>query len=156
MNEISIDATNISFTCQKCGKCCSLFKVYLTEKDIVEIEKLGYKREEFVDYYKKRKIIKRINDKCFFLKYDEKGSASCRIHNHRPISCRMYPLDICPDKTVSIRIWLFLKKEKFMCPGLGKGKIKSIQSFLKEMDLTKKDLLEVWKVMPNEEENKKS
>ncbi len=69
MKEISIDATNISFTCQKCGKCCFLFKVFLTEEDIIEIEKLGYKREEFVDYYKKRRIIRRINNNCFFLEF---------------------------------------------------------------------------------------
>ncbi len=72
MKEISIDATNISFTCQKCGKCCFLFKVFLTEEDIIEIEKLGYKREEFVDYYKKRRIIRRINNNCFFLEFKKR------------------------------------------------------------------------------------
>ncbi len=62
----------------------------------------------------------------------------------------MYPLDNCPNKTVSIRLWLFMKNLE--CPGIGRGKIKSIQIFLKEMNLTEKDLLEVWKLMPKEKE----
>jgi Fe-S-cluster containining protein len=151
MKEISFDTPNISFICQKCGKCCSIFRIFLTENDIVKIEKLGYAREEFVDYYKERKVISRINNNCFFVKFDKEGSGLCGIYKHRPISCRMSPLDIGPDKTVSIRLFFFLKKLE--CPGLGKGKIKSIQSFLKEMNLTERDLLEAWKVMPREKES---
>nr|MDO8099356.1 YkgJ family cysteine cluster protein [Candidatus Njordarchaeota archaeon] len=154
MKKISIDATNISFTCQKCGRCCSFFKVFLTEKDITKIGKLGYNKEEFVDYYDKRKVIKKTGKDCFFLRVDKERSGLCKIYKHRPTSCRMYPLDICPDKTVSVRIFLFLRN--FECPGLGKGRIKSTQSFLKEMNLTENDLLEVWQVMPKEERDAKN
>ncbi len=89
-----------------CGKCCYDTEMPLTEEDIERIEKLGFKREEFVVEVDGIPRLRNVEGKCFFL--DE--SNRCRIYENRPIGCRIYPVvldlesgramvdDICPKK----------------------------------------------------------
>ncbi len=89
-----------------CGKCCYETEMPLTEEDIERIERLGFKREEFVVEVDGIPQLRNVGGKCFFL--DE--SNRCRIYENRPIGCRIYPIvldlesgravvdDICPKK----------------------------------------------------------
>jgi Fe-S-cluster containining protein len=87
-----------------CGKCCYQTEMPLTEEDIERIEKLGYRRQDFVVKVNGVYRLRNVNGKCFFL--DE--SNRCKIYEHRPIGCRIYPVvfdverckavvdDLCP------------------------------------------------------------
>ena len=78
----------------------------LTNEDIERIEKLGYRRQEFAVKVDGIYRLRNIDGKCYFL--DE--SNRCRIYDHRPIGCRIYPVildvetnraivdDLCPMK----------------------------------------------------------
>jgi Fe-S-cluster containining protein len=89
-----------------CGRCCYQTEMPLTNEDIERIEKLGYKRQEFAVKVNGIYRLRNINGKCYFL--DE--SNRCRIYDHRPIGCRIYPVildvetnraivdDLCPMK----------------------------------------------------------
>ena len=89
-----------------CGKCCYQTEMPLTEEDIKRIEKLGYRRQDFAVKVDGIYRLRNVNGKCYFL--DE--SNRCRIYEHRPIGCRIYPVildvnsnravvdDLCPMK----------------------------------------------------------
>jgi len=81
------------FKCKRCGKCCYPPKLYFM--DILRIKKQGYKEEDFVErdfrgipYLKEQK-----NGKCTFLGKNKKIS-SCKIYQHRPRICRLYPTEL--------------------------------------------------------------
>jgi len=59
----------------------------LTADDILRIEALGYRREEFSVFDGSIVRLRNVNGKCFFL--DENNR--CRIYEHRPEGCRIYP-----------------------------------------------------------------
>ncbi len=89
-----------------CGKCCYETEMPLTEEDIERIERLGFKRKEFVVEVDGIPRLRNVGGKCFFL--DEFNR--CRIYENRPIGCRIYPVvldlesgravvdDLCPKK----------------------------------------------------------
>jgi len=79
---------NNKFKCKKCGECC--YSPRLSKKDIKRIEKLGFKKEEFIEKdFRNFSYIKEINGYCMFLKRNKK--ASCKIYKARPTICRLYP-----------------------------------------------------------------
>ena len=71
-----------------CAKCCQETAMLLSNKDIQNIEKLGFKKEDFseIDENGLTKLVN-IDGSCFFLK-DNK----CTIYEHRPQGCRFYPI----------------------------------------------------------------
>lgn len=89
-----------------CGRCCYQTEMPLTEEDIAIIEGLGFRREEFAIEVDGILRLRNVNGRCYFL--DE--SNRCRIYEHRPIGCRIYPVvldmetgkavvdDLCPRK----------------------------------------------------------
>ncbi len=77
-----------------CGRCCYETEMILTEEDIRRIERLGFKREEFSVEKNGVYMLRNVNGKCFFL--DEENR--CRIYEHRPIGCRIYPVIFDLDK----------------------------------------------------------
>ncbi len=87
-----------TFVCdRKCGLCCIKYIVKLTKKDIINIKKLGYDEDYFVEEDKflggKTRFVlkKKDNGWCIFLSKDKKGIYSCEIYNSRPSVCRRYP-----------------------------------------------------------------
>ncbi|MAG15691.1 hypothetical protein CMO88_01375 [Candidatus Woesearchaeota archaeon] len=76
--------------CNFCGLCCAL-TVKLTEKEIKDIESLGYNRKDFTEEDEPgSKVIKRPNSWCYFLESkDNKGT--CKIYEKRPHRCREFP-----------------------------------------------------------------
>ncbi len=74
--------------CVNCGKCCQkVLGVRVTEKEVEEIEKLGYRREDFLD---EDGMIKRGRNGCYFLIMRRDGTSRCRIYEKRPQICRDY------------------------------------------------------------------
>ena len=74
--------------CMNCGTCCKrTIGVSVRKEEIEKIEKLGYKREEFVD---SDGLIKAGPEGCYFLVTKRDSTTRCRIHGHRPEICRNY------------------------------------------------------------------
>ncbi len=70
-----------------CGKCCIETEMPLTKDDIARIEALGYSRRDFTVRDGKIVRLRNVNGKCFFLDSQNR----CRIYEHRPKGCRLYP-----------------------------------------------------------------
>ncbi|MBI2134385.1 YkgJ family cysteine cluster protein [Candidatus Woesearchaeota archaeon] len=88
--------TKENFKCDRyCGECCKKMLVAVSNKDIKNIEKLGYKKESFVMkdvFNSKRKFLKKEeNGWCVFLEKEKDGKYSCKIHKDRPEVCQKYP-----------------------------------------------------------------
>lgn len=78
-----------------CHQCCLETEMILTEKDLEQIEKLGFDRSEFClppedtdGFWQLRNIQSPLGLKCYFLS-DE---GECTIYDNRPEGCRLYPL----------------------------------------------------------------
>ncbi len=97
------------FSCQRCGKCCTL-RVKPKKEDVERIVKAGYRKEDFLV----RGWMKRVNGACCFLEKKD-GFARCSIYEHRPGVCRNWPFSaFFRGKFIYARV--------FRCPGLDKIK----------------------------------
>jgi len=68
--------------CKDCGKCCKEdYFGFVTDKEIEELKKLGYK-----DFYKGN-LLKSVDGDCIFLK-DKK----CSIQENKPGGCQIFPV----------------------------------------------------------------
>lgn len=113
------------FKCiENCGLCCERLEIPLRDEDIERIEGLGYNTWEFVDYEKLfyrggdkflGYAIKKnppVTDACVFLDPETK---KCKIYNHRPLACRLYPFVFV--KNGGERMEIYIKEDSF-CPGI--------------------------------------
>ncbi len=114
---------SFKFRClDNCGKCCCELDVPLTDEDIERIEELGYSAWEFVDYskafYRGNRFLgyalrKRPFDGCCVFLDPE--TRRCRIYDHRPKACRLYPFVFIRDgKKLLIKV-----RDGEECPGIG-------------------------------------
>jgi len=74
--------------CDKCGACCRVDHPSIAKEEIEELKALGY--NGFYEENKEREtgfMMARVNEKCFFLGDDN----LCKIYEHRPLTCRVYP-----------------------------------------------------------------
>lgn len=122
----------ITFSCSHCGECCRPV-VKVSEKDIKNIEKLGWEREAFLDFdpvkrvvsnaRNKKDTLKRVNGVCVFLKYDGKEKRyTCSIYDQRPEICRKFPFfegkeNLKDCKPQNWKYWMPLKEL------MGKGEV---------------------------------
>jgi Fe-S-cluster containining protein len=84
-----------NFVCERCGECCRVYTVILSENDIQNISSLGYSLDSFavIDTDPKegtKTILKREKDGCIFLSYNG-GKALCKIYKNKPSICKTYP-----------------------------------------------------------------
>lgn len=95
------------FKCIRCGNCCRLGFIELSDGDIDCIRKDGH--DDFVDIIKsgKRKL-KKDRGLCVFLKDN-----SCSIYNVRPEVCRKFPFFSLYGRINYARLWM-------NCPALVK------------------------------------
>jgi len=102
---------SFKFKClENCGKCCERLEIPLRDEDIARIEELGYSAWEFVDYeklfYRGDKFIgyaikkRPFDGACIFLDPETK---KCRIYDHRPLACRLYPFVFVKQENGDIR-----------------------------------------------------
>ncbi len=129
MEEDLVPFNDQIFNCLICGECCHQRFVPLSENDINRItEELD--REDFILYFPNidRYVMdRRVWDSaCYFL-----DDVECRIHEIRPLVCRLYPLalfqePINPEDKEKSKIILKNGDESYLyidksCPGVGKG-----------------------------------
>lgn len=79
----------MAIACAKCGKCCELQMVALSESDIDRIVLRGYKLEEFAEFRDGFWRLKEHGGPCVFL---DRRTGLCRIHEFKPATCRLYPV----------------------------------------------------------------
>lgn len=61
----------------------------LTDRDIEELESLGYDRSYFVDYSSGIPRLRNVGGSCVFL---DTATGACKVYEHRPVGCRLYPV----------------------------------------------------------------
>ena len=94
-----------SYLCTQCGLCCKIYRIPVTDADR---ERLGVDDSYFVKNGNEMNIIKNSQGFCIFNK-----NGLCSVYEHRPVNCRLYPLDITvfQDGVVIDRI--------LTCPNIG-------------------------------------
>lgn len=99
--------------CNHCGKCCEETEMELSNKDIEQLEEMGYVQEEFtvIDEDGQTRL-KNLGKWCYFYDATKKR---CRVYAKRPTGCYIYPVvysvnrgiiidKLCPrGKTISER-----------------------------------------------------
>lgn len=81
--------------CSRCGKCCESTRMELSEDDIVQLERVGYAREDFMaydDFAFAR--LRNVRGACFFFDPERR---ECRVYQVRPTGCRIYPVNCDQD-----------------------------------------------------------
>lgn len=73
------------FVCFKCGNCCRLRFIHLTQDDIERIQSQGHR--DFYDDIGREHMMKRSKGRCVFIGRDD----SCSIYELRPEVCRKFP-----------------------------------------------------------------
>jgi len=81
-----------TFKCERCGECCNNYIIKLSNKDIKEIKKLGYEKEDFAEHDStiNGEVVKKTEGKCVFIK-KKKNEYFCQIYLFRPLVCKRYP-----------------------------------------------------------------
>ena len=79
----------VKMKCKRCARCCTRTEMELLPVDIDRIVRLGYRLEDFVRVDNEYVRLKCRGEYCVFLDPETK---TCRIYEHRPIGCRLYPL----------------------------------------------------------------
>jgi len=149
ITNIVLHIRRLRFKCQNCASlCCKLGGPPLSQKDIKQIEGLGYDLSEFSEpaSFKQSKLSKtmqnmmrnREDGSCVFLKIDEEeGNYKCSIYERRPALCRLYPFYI--EKADS----RLLLKVILCCKGLNNpdGELVNEEFILRNFNKTIVDLL---------------
>jgi len=90
----------LMFTCSRCGKCCEMTEMELSEEDAERLESVGHSREEFSlvgeDGIPR---LRNVGDWCYF--YDS-AERLCRVYTNRPTGCRLYPIVCSIDGWVTV------------------------------------------------------
>ena len=114
----------LHFECQRCGRCCrgEPGVVWVNKAEIEKMASfLGITQEVFA-----RNYLRRINDRLSLIEYGggncimyENG---CKVYAVRPCQCRAFPF--WKSNLENSGEWEALKST---CPGVGKGKLHSLQ-----------------------------
>jgi Fe-S-cluster containining protein len=86
--------------CLRCGVCCRETEMLLSAKDIERLERKGYDRDFFVRFDSEGYATLR-NHRGYCVFYDAEKSR-CKVHAHRPLGCRVYPVIYDEDKGIIV------------------------------------------------------
>lgn len=109
--------------CSHCGMCCEKTEMMLSNSDVDRLERMGYDRQKFVRY--DRRDCVRLKNRGGFCVFYDIEKHRCRIYEHRPLGCRIYPViyseqegivldDLCPMKNTVSKIELERKGRSIM------------------------------------------
>jgi len=70
-----------------CNLCCIDTRMPLCGEDVARLTALGYKVRDFVYGHGRRRVLRNVGGRCFFL-----GEEGCKVYSERPEGCRLYPL----------------------------------------------------------------
>lgn len=79
-----------SYTCNACNKCCYGKEIQVNPYETLRLSKdLEISTTEFRNNHLNGQMLKHKSDSdaCIFL-----GDSGCKVHKHRPLVCRLYPL----------------------------------------------------------------
>jgi len=76
--------------CSHCGICCEKTEMMLSSADVERLERVGYDRQEFARY--DRHGFVRLRNRHGFCVFYDFEKCRCRIYEHRPSGCRIYPV----------------------------------------------------------------
>ncbi|GEM_PF-2627818 len=104
------------FSCSSCGKCCQ-YLVKVREPEIIQLEKTGKNREDFVEKRGTVSFLRRKADGyCTFFKFKKNGIGECTAYKYRPEICRTFPeIQVlgkkswdsrCPEITIPKSVYL--------------------------------------------------
>ncbi|RHZ14414.1 hypothetical protein DYB37_003057 [Aphanomyces astaci] len=140
--------TGLSFSCTKCGNCCSGAKGSVQFLD-AEVDAMASKMEvdvpTFLKKYARRQgrganSFFQLKQKrtatgfdCVFLDRKlVKGKAVCSLYQARPMQCRTWPY--WPENLETRQTWERLKTAKDGCPGINKGPAAPVDEVLQQRD----------------------
>ncbi len=121
----------VPFRCEFCLDCCRGRHVYLTLRDIERIAEAGHDPQDFVTFSveggKRIRFVLSVREwdlGCVF--HDPETGGRCRIHDVRPLICRIYPPFMVSRKPLGVegegpfdhkgeRLWLYYDEN---CPGV--------------------------------------
>jgi len=145
-DKLNID-DNFCFSCKSeysCfNQCCTDINIFLTPYDVLRMRKnLGISSEEFLEKYTIQPFTKDQKLPVVILKLlsDDKKSCpfvrkeGCSIYEHRPWSCRMYPIGLASQKTKQEdpgNEFYFLQKDDF-CHGVTTDQEWTIRSWMED------------------------
>lgn len=80
----------LMFTCSRCGKCCEMTEMELSEEDVERLERRGHPREGF------SKVgadgVPRLRNAGKWCCFYDSAETLCRVYGSRPLGCRLYPI----------------------------------------------------------------
>ncbi len=101
----------------------------LSKEDILNIEKLGYKREEFVEMRNGIPRLKNVNGHCVFL---DVSTGKCTIYTTRPTGCKLYPLIFV--KGIGVQLDPLCPKSEYINRELVSRLIPRLIEFLRKLE----------------------
>jgi len=78
--------------CTHCEKCCHETEMELCEADVVRLERLGFRKDDFS--LRRADGVRRLVNRdgyCFF--YD-RAAKRCSVYPRRPLGCVIYPVNL--------------------------------------------------------------
>lgn len=119
----------LSFSCERCGHCCSGQPgyVWVLPEELDAISK--YFTQEISTYVRRVgtrfSLIEKTNGDCVFLERDNSGLALCCIHEVKPKQCKTWPF--WHELLKSKETW---DEEAKKCPGMNKGQKHSFDKIM--------------------------
>jgi Fe-S-cluster containining protein len=127
----------LRFECQRSGNCCrgEPGVVWVSKKEVKNISKsMGISPELFA-----KKHLRLINGRISLLEYENGDCVmydnGCKVYETRPQQCRTFPFWSSNLKTKAE--W---EEQKKMCPGIGKGKLYTLDEIENSMSPELNDL----------------
>ncbi len=113
----------LRFECQRSGNCCrgEPGVVWISKKEVKNISNsMGISPELFANKY-----LRLINGRISLLEHDNGDCVmydnGCKVYQTRPLQCKTFPFWTSNLKTKAE--W---EEQKKMCPGIGKGKLHTL------------------------------
>jgi len=136
MAELPWYADGLSFTCTRCGKCCTGEPgfVWVTDSELEAIAHFrGEPIEEVTQLYTRRSkgrrtLREKANGDCVFFDREQ----GCTIYPVRPPQCRTWPF--WESNLDSLESW---ERTESVCPGSGQGELIPVEEITRRMKIIK-------------------
>ncbi|HXD86690.1 MAG TPA: YkgJ family cysteine cluster protein [Urbifossiella sp.] len=136
MSELPWYADGLSFTCTRCGKCCTGEPgfVWVTDSELEAIAHFrGEPIEEVTQLYTRRSkgrrtLREKANGDCVFFRREQ----GCTIYPVRPPQCRTWPF--WESNLDSPESW---ERTESVCPGSGQGELIPVEEITRRMKIIK-------------------
>lgn len=95
---MKVESVGCDVKCVRCGRCCLDTRMELSEQDVERLEQLGFRRQDFSVVGEDSILrLRNVGGRCYFL---VRAEARCRVYQHRPRGCAIYPVNIAEDGAI--------------------------------------------------------